>query len=847
MFNLKTFHVFPKVPEPLSFLNVLSYNLWWSWDWYGVELFRRIDPVLWDEVRGNPLVFATRVSEKRLNELASDKSFLELLREAEERYKKEVITPGSKTQMPYKTEGGIAYFSMEFGIHESLPLFAGGLGILAGDHLKTASELGFPLTGVGLLYRQGYFHQYLNHEGWQQESYPEIDEYYFPMGKARDSSGNAIRVSVNGPNGDIIAQVYKVKVGRIFLYLLDTNLQENSPEVRRITERLYTGEAKLRLAQEILIGIGGFRALKALNIFPRVLHLNEGHSTFGALERLAQTMEMYHVDIKAALEIVPRTTLFTTHTPVAAGYDAFPPELVKPYLIPFQDRLGVSADEILSWGQLGGPGSNEPFSMFILGMKMSQYINGVSKLHGKVARRIWAHMWPERPVDEVPISHITNGIHITTWMTRRKFKLFENYLGPDWYLHPTSSGIINKIDEIYDEELWNTHQTCRARLIGKCRQCMIKQHEQRNAPKAFMQQAQSVLDSDVLTIGFARRFATYKRASLILQDPDRLEAMINSKHHPVQFIFAGKAHPKDNEGKEMIKRIIQFANRDSVRHRFVFLEDYDIHLARYLVGGCDVWLNTPRRPMEACGTSGMKAALNGVLNVSVLDGWWCEGYREDRGWIIGNGEEYEDYQYQDEVESRALYNILENDVIPTYYESGRSRWIKMMKESMKMALREFSSHRMMREYEQRYYIPIAKRYDELMAEGAKEALNLRERHAHLRAFWNKIHVEPPIQGEKKPFKVGEEFKVSVVVYLGEIHPEEVRVELYYGVLRALNIVEQSQTERMIIEENLGNGKYRYGCFITCKVAGRYGFTVRVIPEGDSYLRFDPEFITWAKE
>jgi len=847
MFNLKTFQVFPKVPEPLSFLSVLSYNLWWSWNWYGVELFRRMDPVLWDEVQGNPLVFATRIPEKRLDELASDKSFLALLDEVKERYKNEVISPVSKPQMPYGIEGGIAYFSMEFGIHESLPLFAGGLGVLAGDHLKTASELGIPLTGVGLFYRQGYFHQYLTHEGWQQESYPETDEYYLPMGKAMDNSGNAVKVSVNGPDGDIIAQVHKVKVGRLFLYLLDTNLQENPPEIRGITERLYTGEAKSRLAQEVLLGIGGFRALKALNIFPRVLHLNEGHSTFGILERLAQTMEMYHVDVKTALEIIPRITLFTTHTPVAAGFDTFPPELVKPYLIPFQERLGVGVDEILSWGQQGEPGSKEPFSMFILGMKMSQYINGVSKLHGSVSRRIFAHLWPNRPVDEVPISHITNGVHITTWMARRKFKLFENYLGVDWHLHPTSPDILSKVDEIYDEELWNTHQTCRARLIGKCRQCMIKQHQQRNAPKAFMQEVQSVLDNNVLTIGFARRFATYKRANLLLQDPDRLEAMINSKTHPVQFIFAGKAHPKDSEGKEIIKRIIQFANRDSVRHRFIFLEDYDIHLARFLVGGCDVWLNTPRRPMEACGTSGMKAALNGCLNVGVRDGWWCEGYREGCGWSIGNGEEYEDYQYQDQVESRALYNILENDVIPTYYESGRDRWIKMMKESIKMALREFSSHRMLREYEQRFYLPIARRYDELIAEDTKEAVNLKERHAHLQAFWDKIHIEPPVQAKKGPFRVGEAFTISAIVDLGEISPDEVAVELYYGILTSLNVVDQSQTARMIVEENLGDGKYRYGCSVIYKVAGRYGFTVRVVPEGDSYLKFDPELITWAEK
>ncbi len=852
MDHLQTFQVFPNIPERLSFLETLSRNLWWSWKQDAIDLFRRIDPQLWEESERNPIVFLTRISQARLEELAKDDSFLAHQERVKERFEKRACAAAADWPKHLSgKQGVIAYFSMEFGIHESLPLFAGGLGILAGDHLKASSNMALPLVGVGLLYRQGYFRQFLDQDGWQQEEYPEIDLYNLPIERARDHSGNEIHVSVTGPDGEIHAVVWMIRVGCIPLYLLDTNLGENSRKIREITSRLYAGDPEMRLAQEVLLGIGGIRALAAIGINTEICHMNEGHSAFSSLERIAQIMSKYNIDLKTALEIIPRATLFTTHTPVVAGYDRFPADLVKPYLRPLQKCLGATEDEILSWGQPPmQPDPNGPLSMFVLGLRMSQYCNGVSRLHGKVARRMWSHIWPKRPEDATPISHITNGVHLQSFLSSEHTILFERYLGPDWFMSLQTSHNIKRIDKMYGEGLWRAHEMNRSRLIGACRKLMIKQYRRRNAPKPVMEEVESVLDHDILTIAFARRFTTYKRANLLLNDPERFEAILNSKTHPVQFIFAGKAHPKDHEGKELIQRLIGFSQRPSVRHRVVFLENYDMHIARHLVQGADVWLNTPRRPFEACGTSGMKAAINGVLNVSILDGWWDEAYSEDRGWRIGNGEEYADPEYQDSVESQALYNILENDVIPCFYERKNGgypgRWVKMMKESMKMAMLDFCSLRMVSEYNERFYIPAAKRLKSLLENDAREARNLAVQHERLSANWDSIRIEPPVREKDGPFRAGKTFRVNAIVHLGKLSPEEVEVQLFYGKLKAIDKLSESHTEEMTIKEERGNGKYLYTCAITCNASGRYGFTARVIASGDDRIKFTPGLITWAQ-
>ena len=850
MDHLQTFQVVPNIPEQLSFLEVLSRNLWWSWKQDAIELFRRIDPQLWEESERNPIVFLTRISQARFEELARDDSFLAYQERVKERFEKRACAAADWSECLSGKEGVVAYFSMEFGIHESLPLFAGGLGILAGDHLKASSNMALPLVGVGLLYRQGYFRQFLDQDGWQQEEYPEIDLYNLPIERAVDCFGNEIHVSVEGPDGEIRAIVWMIRVGCVPLYLLDTNLAENPRKIRDITSRLYAGDPVMRLAQEVLLGIGGMRALAAMGINPAICHMNEGHSAFSSLERLEQIMSMYNVDLKTALEIIPRTTVFTTHTPVVAGYDRFPADLVKPYLRPLQKRLGATEDEILSWGQPPMEfDPNGPLSMFVLGLRMSQYCNGVSRLHGKVARKMWSYVWPKRPEDATPISHITNGVHLQSFLSSEHTILFERYLGPDWFMNSRMQDNIKRIDEMYGEELWRAHEMNRSRLIGACRELMAKQYGRRNAPKPVMEEVGSVLDHDILTIAFARRFTAYKRANLLLKDPERFEAILTSRTHPVQFIFAGKAHPKDHEGKELIKRLIEFSQRPGVRHRVVFLENYDMHIARHLVQGADVWLNTPRRPFEACGTSGMKAAINGVLNVSILDGWWDEAYSEDRGWRIGKGEEYADSEYQDSVESQALYNILENDVIPCFYERKNGaypgRWVKMMKESMKMAMLDFCSLRMVSEYNERFYIPATKRLKSLLENDAEEARNLAVQREWLSANWDSIRIEPPVRETDGPFRAGKTFRVNAIVDLGKLSPEEVEVQLFYGKLKAIDTLSESHTEEMTIKEDQGNGKHLYTCAITCNASGRYGFTARVTASGDDRIKFTPGLITWA--
>ena len=849
MKNFQTYQTYPNIPPNLGFLEVLSRNMWWCWIKDAIELFRRIDPPLWVASERNPIAFLAKIPQSRFEQLAKDDGYRAHLEGVKERFQNWVIDPVIRDEYPFEHGDTIAYFSMEFGLHESLPFFAGGLGILAGDHLKAASNLATPLIGIGLLYREGYFRQYLDQDGWQQEKYPQTDIYNLPVERIKDVSGNDLKISIQGPEGPIHAIIWKVMVGRIPLYLLDTNILDNTAASREITARLYAGDNKVRLAQEMLLGIGGMKAIAAMAYKVKVLHMNEGHCAFANLQRLAQTMADNELDLETALEIMPRTTVFTTHTPVAAGHEEFAVELVRPYLRPFEAQLGISADEILSWGQPQGSKTDAPLSMFILALHMSAFCNGVSRLHGAVARRMWSFVWPKRTEEEVPISHVTNGIHIPSFISQEFAYLFDRYLGPDWFLGSRKPGNIKRIGEIYDEELWRSHETNHSRLVRTCRRRLVEQYERRNAPRKVLEAVESALNQDTLTIAFARRFATYKRAGLLLQDTKRLEAIINNPKYPVQFIFAGKAHPKDNEGKELIKQLFQFASKPEVRDKIVFLEDYDMHLARHLIQGADVWLNTPRRPLEACGTSGMKAAMNGVLNVSILDGWWCEGYSEDRGWRIGNGEEYEDHGYQDAVESQALYNVLENEVIPCFYDRKKGNlpiyWLQKMKASMKMAMESFCSLRMVSDYEKRYYIPSAKRWDVLLAESAEKAKKKAAQSSRLRTLWENIEIKTPLRNTSGPYRVSDSFQVTSEVNLGEFRPDEVDVELYYGHLESLEKLSASRIESMTVIEEKGDGKYLYGCNLICDISGRFGFTVRVTPAGDARVKSMPRLITWA--
>jgi starch phosphorylase len=561
-------------------------------------------------------------------------------------------------------------------------------------------------------------------------------------------------------------------------------------------------------------------------------------------------MSAHVVSLETALQVVPRTTVFTTHTPVSAGHDEFPPALINPILKTFEQRLGVSEETILSWGQPAGSPPEAPLSMFVLGRRMARYCNGVSRLHGEVARKMWSFLWPERPVEEVPIAHVTNGIHVSTWVSPENARLFEQYLGPEWYLSSRKSENISRIDEILDEELWRSREMSRSRLIAACRDRMLKQYGRRNAPATTLEDAGTVLDHDALTIGFARRFATYKRATLLLRDSSRLERLLGNGQHPVQLIFAGKAHPRDGEGKEFIRQIITFAQRYEVRHKVAFLEDYDMDLARFLVQGVDVWLNTPRRPFEACGTSGMKAAVNGVLNVSILDGWWAEAYSPDTGWAIGNAEAHpDDADYQDTVDAEALYNILENEIIPEFYDRKNGgvpvRWLGRMRASMKMAMRDFCGMRMVQEYAESFYLPAAQAYDALSRDACAEAVVLEKRQRRLETYWKEIRVEAPVLDAGPTIRVGDTLRFTARAHLGTLHPDEVEVQLYIGQLKTVNALAAGGAVKMTLERELGDGDYLYACNQLCENAGRHGYTARVVPGGDGFIKGLPGLMTWS--
>lgn len=847
--TLQVYNVAPAIPDQLHFLETLAFNLWWSWNTDAIELFRRIDRELWKQSRHNPIVFISALSQNQLNGLLADESFMAHLDRVHKTFESDVLrTPDAKNAL-YHPNDCMAYFSAEFGVHESVPLFAGGLGVLAGDYLKAASNTGLPLVAVGLLYRQGYFRQYLNNDGWQQENYPENGFHHLPVERVKNAKRQPVIIKAPANGEQLHAAVWKIQVGRIPLYLLDSNVPENSPALREVTARLYGGDEHTRLLQEILLGIGGMRALFEIGLEPQVCHMNEGHSAFISIERLAHLINAKNLDKKTALEIIPRTNIFTTHTPVAAGHDEFPADMIRPIFKTLQPALGMTNDELLNLGRRPGTTENEPFSMTVFALRLSEYNNGVSRLHGTVARKMWRHLWPGRTEEEIPIAYITNGVHTPSWLSPENILLFERYLGPHWQSKPGDAAMASRIDQIPDEELWRAHEISRSRLCRECRELMIRHLAERNAGAAEIEHARTVLDPHALTIGFARRFATYKRAGLLLRDPQRLEAILTGNNH-VQIILAGKAHPRDNEGKELIRQIIHFSRRPSVAKRMVFLEDYDINIARFLVQGVDIWMNTPRRPLEACGTSGMKAAVNGSLNVSVPDGWWDEGCGATHGWNIGNGEEYQDCNYQDNVESQALYNLFENEIIPRFYSRPHDHfpttWVKMMKASIKMAFINFSSHRMAREYEERFYIPALQNWRALLNNNASEAKAMAAKVARLAKHWQSIRVEKPVTDKDlNELRVGDTFTVIVGVHLGEISPADVTVELYHGPLNIMNAILGSHKATMTLVDTAQDGRHSFECRMECPSTGRYGFLPRVVPQGDQWMQFSPGLIAWA--
>ena len=848
MRSIQKFRVRPTLPDRIQTLMDIARNLWWTWNPDAVALFRRIQPDLWDKVHHNPIALMGAVNQDRLNSLASKETFLAHMDRVYENLQRYLEHPTWYSEVQSESpENRIAYFSAEFGLHESLPFYAGGLGVLAGDHLKSASELGLPMVGVGLLYRRGYFHQVLDQDGMQREIYRENHFSGLPMRVVRRPDGMPELIEIEIASRVIRARLWRVQVGRVPLFLLDTDLSENEPRDRRITQFLYDADLDTRIRQEMVLGVGGLRALEICDVPPTVCHLNEGHSAFLTLERIASLMEQKDLSFEVAREIVSASNVFTTHTPVAAGNDVFPPELAAEYLRPFCKRLGVTEKTLLGLGRERPEDDQEPFSMTVLALRLSTFRNGVSKLHGEVARSMWQGLWPQTPEEEVPIGHITNGVHLPSWQSDEMARLFDRYLGPDWLENPVDQEVWGRVRAIPDAELWRARESLRARAVATARRRLQAQLTRRGAHQTEIQQAGEVLDPDALTIGFARRFATYKRALLLMSDMERFERIVGNTDRPVQFIFAGKAHPKDQPGKELIREIVQVASRPGFRRNIAFLEDYDIELARMMVQGVDIWLNTPRRPMEASGTSGMKVLVNGGLNLSVLDGWWCEAYDGENGWAIGNGDVYEDTAYQDHVESQALYNLLEDDVIPLFYDRGPDdlprAWLRRIKASMMSLCPQFNTNRAAEEYTRLYYISSLLNWNWLTADGMKRGREVAQWKAHVRDKWSTVSVRGMETDSGVDLSVGDRLTVRAHIDLGALTSEDIKVEVFHGRL-VEDQIRKGRSELLSLA-GTNDGLHEYSGVISCMTSGHFGFAVRVTPRSaglDDY--FDRELLCW---
>lgn len=852
--KINKYMVSPSLPKELEPLLEITKNFWWCWNQKAVNLLRTIDIDNYDEKDHNPIRILGESSQECFYNMLHDDAAMMNLAEVYDEFKTYMnqATWYASLDDSQKTENEkIAYFSFEYGLHESLPNYSGGLGILSGDHLKSASDLGLPFIAVGLLYRKGYFRQYLNADGWQQEYDIENDFFNLALEKVLDSNGETMKVDVDLPGRKVYAQIWKANIGRIQLYYLDANIEENSVEDRDITAQLYGGNLETRIQQEILLGIGGIKALKKLGIKPTIYHMNEGHSAFLSLERIRQLMIDDKLDRKTAREVVFSSNVFTTHTPVPAGNDVFPIEMMQKYFVDYIKQIDMSMEEFLKLGKIDPNNQKEDFCMTVLALNLSAENNGVSELHGHVSREMWKDIWKGVPAKELPIDSITNGIHTLSWISFDMQNLLDRYLGPRWRTKPLEYGIWERVQKIPDAELWRTHERRKERLIDFCRERLKAQIINRGFTKNEINHAEQILTPEALTIGFARRFATYKRGTLLFRDIERLKKIISNPHRPVQIIFAGKAHPHDNGGKELIKNIAEICRREEFRDHIVFLEDYDINVARYMVQGVDVWLNNPRRPLEASGTSGMKVPPNGGLNFSILDGWWDEAYDGQNGWAIGNREEYTDLEYQDEVESNALYNVLENEIIPLYYERGRDdiprQWVTAMKWSMQTVCPQFSTNRMVADYFNKFYTNASRRYINMTSDDFKKSKELKSWKDNIYSKWSKVSFENTMsEMPSRNLQVGSKFEVKTIVNLGNIAPDSVRVELYHGKLSMKDEITEPTIVEMKHSSDLGNGRHSFIGSLECVNTGQSGYAIRMYPyHKDLGYKFDMKMIIWS--
>ena len=860
---LRTFRVRPTLPPGLEPLAELANNLRWAWHPPTQELFASIDPGLWEEAGQNPVALLGRLSHERLAAMAGDGGLVQQVHDLHADLQGYLHEPRwAQAQDPAPPR--VAYFSPEFGLTHVMQTYSGGLGVLAGDHLKAASDLGLELVGVGLLYRHGYFRQWLDADGWQQESYPDLNPYGLPL-RRLERDGEPVTVDV--PMGEHVAeaQIWVAHVGRVPLLLLDTDVPQNAAEDRIVTDKLYGGDVEHRVRQELVLGVGGVRALQvahelgAIPFLPDLWHSNEGHAGFLQMERIRLLVTDDGMGFDEALETARASVLFTTHTPVPAGIDVFPRELMERYFGGLADELGITMDRLMALGQGPGSAPEEPFNMAVMGLRLSTAANGVSMLHGAVSREMFSRLWPGFDIPEVPIGSVTNGVHAPTWVGQELGRVFDEHLHGGWADNPEAW---DRLGDIADDVLWAARERARARMVPEVRAWVRRQHERRGENPGGLGWVDELLDPSALTIGFARRFAEYKRGTLLLRQPDRLRALLLSADQPLQFVFAGKAHPRDDLGKDIIRQLVHFSGDPEIRHRIVFVEDYDMDLAKVLLAGVDVWLNNPRRPHEACGTSGMKAVLNGGLHCSTLDGWWDEMYDSENGFAIGGHYHTDDVAHQDAADATALFDLLERVIVPRFYErtpgpAGQAgerpeggpppRWMELVRRSLATLGPRVLATRMVREYTLDLYAPLAAHAARLTGDGSRRARSLAAWKRHVRDGWEGVRIAG-LEGEQGPASLGEHRDVRVRVALGRLRPDDVRVELLHGDVRADGSLREPAVTPLRLDGVGPDGAHVYTGGFDAAMSGEYGVTARVVPWHEDLLQWtDAGLVAWATE
>ena len=848
IFNKVT--VNPQLPKSIEKLGEISENLWWSWNTEFLKIFKEIDIDLWEQCNKNPVKFLRLVDQEKLERASTDPEILRNYRvnvDNFESYMKSRTTWFSK-QYPENKDDVIAYFSAEYGLDETLPIYAGGLGILSGDHLKSASDLGLPIVAIGLLYKNGYFNQKINRNGEQVSEYYNIEMDNLPIKPLKDENGEDVIVNIKLQKDKLYIKVWKICVGRVNLYLLDTDIPENKEEYRGITLKLYGGDQEMRIRQEMVLGIGGVKVLQELGINPKVYHMNEGHSSFLVLEAIKQTIKQKQVSFDIAKDIVTARTVFTTHTPVPAGNDIFPIELVEKYFDGYWKDLGITKEQFLELGMKPRDEIKNSFNMGILALKIAGKKNGVSRLHESVSRELFSDVWPDIAPQESPITYVTNGVHTCSWLAPNLKELYNKYLEPYWQDRIYSDETWKKIDKIPDEELWEAHKQRKVKLLKLVRDNVTSRLKNNGVHYETIREIVSGLNPDALTIGFARRFATYKRATLIFKDLERITQILNDTNRPVQIIFAGKAHPADKEGQDLIKYIHEISLMPQFKGKIFLLENYNINVARHLVSGVDVWLNNPRRPMEASGTSGEKASVNGIVNFSILDGWWAEGYNTKNGWSIGTNQEYYSYEEQDLADSESIYRTLEDKIIPAYYNKNEKSisetWIRLMKNSIMSTGGKYSTARMLVDYTEKLYMPLLNLTNKYFSslENVTEYNRIKQ---ELYANWNDIKITQENNADNITVDAGNKIKVSCKVELPNIDKDYIQTECYYGKILENGIVEDINIMPMdLVEENNETKTYTYETKIEMKTGGNYGYTFRVMPKHPMLL--DPENLNLVK-